>query len=56
MTTSNPQLVGWTALVGGVVGVVSFVSLMLLFVVGEPFGTLNDILSIPCLLYTSRCV
>ena len=50
MTTSNPQLVGWTALVGGVVGVVSFVSLMLLFVVGEPFGTLNDILSIPIAL------
>ena len=50
MTTSNPPLVGWTALVGGVVGVVSFVSLMLLFVVGEPFGTLNDILSIPIAL------
>ena len=47
MNMSNSQFVGWTAIVGGVVGVIGFISLILLFVVGEPFGTLNDILSIP---------
>lgn len=47
MNTASNQFVGWTAIVGGVVGVVSFVSLVLLFVVGEPFGTLNDLLAIP---------
>jgi len=47
MNASNPDLVGWTALVGGIVGVIGFIALALLFVVGEPFGTINDILSIP---------
>ena len=47
MNTASSQFVGWTAIVGGVVGVVSFVSLVLLFVVGEPFGTLNDLFAIP---------
>lgn len=47
MNPSNPNFVGWTAIIGGVVGIISFISLLLLFVVGEPFGTLNDILSIP---------
>lgn len=47
MNTSNPELIGWTALIGGVIGVIGFFSLALLFVVGEPFGTINDILSIP---------
>ncbi len=56
MATSNPQFVGWTALIGGVVGVVSFVALMLLFAIGEPFGTLNDILSIPIALLMTPLV
>ena len=47
MSISNSQFVGWTAILGGAVGVIGFISLILLFVVGEPFGTLNDILSIP---------
>ena len=47
MNVSTSHFVGWTAIVGGVVGIVSFVSLVLLFVVGEPFGTLNDLLAIP---------
>ena len=47
MSIPNSHFVGWTAIIGGVVGVIGFVSLILLFVVGEPFGTLNDILSIP---------
>lgn len=50
MNVPNSQFVGWTAIIGGVVGVIGFVSLILLFVVGEPFGTLNDILSIPTAL------
>jgi hypothetical protein len=47
MNTSNLQFIGWTAVIGGIVGIIGFISLMLLFVVGEPFGALNDILSIP---------
>lgn len=50
MTMSDSPFVGWTAIAGGVVGVVGFVALLLLFIVGEPFGTLNDILSIPVAL------
>jgi hypothetical protein len=56
MATSNPQFVGWTALAGGAVGVVSFISLLLLFVIGEPFGTLNDLLSIPIALLMTPLV
>jgi hypothetical protein len=47
MNTSAPQFIGWTAILGGVIGAIGFVSLCLLFVVGEPFGTINDILSVP---------
>lgn len=47
MHTSNFQFAGWTAIIGGVVGVAGFISLVLLFIVGEPFGSLNDFLSIP---------
>lgn len=47
MSISNSQFVGWTAIAGGIVGVVGFISLALLFMAGEPFGTINDILSIP---------
>ncbi|MBP6017277.1 MAG: hypothetical protein KA586_11200 [Candidatus Promineofilum sp.] len=50
MDATNSQFVGWTAVIGGVVGLIGFVSLILLFVVGEPFGTLNDVLSIPTAL------
>ena len=50
MNVSNSPFVGWAAIIGGVVGVIGFVSLILLFVFGEPFGTLNDILSIPTAL------
>ena len=50
MNTASSQFVGWTALIGGVVSVISFVALILLFVVGEPFGTLNDLLTIPTAL------
>jgi hypothetical protein len=44
---SDSQFVGWTAILGGIVGIIGFVAFLLLFVVGEPFGTINDILSIP---------
>jgi hypothetical protein len=50
MNMSNPQFIGWTAIIGGIVGIIGFISLTLLFVVGEPFGTLNDLLSIPTAL------
>lgn len=47
MQQVNSQLVGWSAVLGGIVAAIGFVSLILLFVVGEPFGTINDLLSIP---------
>jgi hypothetical protein len=47
MIVTNQNWVGWTAIAGGIIGIIGFISLILLFVVGEPFGTINDILSIP---------
>jgi hypothetical protein len=47
MSLSNPHFTGWTAVAGGIIGVIGFVSLILLFTVGEPFGTINDVLAIP---------
>lgn len=47
MNLTNQNFVGWATMIGGVVGIIGFISLLLLFVVGEPFGTLNDFLSIP---------
>lgn len=47
MNESSDQLVGWAAILGGVIGVIGFISLLLMFIVGEPFGTINDFLSIP---------
>lgn len=47
MSTSNLHLIGWATIVGGVTGVIGFIALILLFIVGEPFGTINDILAIP---------
>ncbi len=47
MNMPNSQLVGWTAILGGVIAIIGVISLMLMFVVGEPFGTINDILAIP---------
>lgn len=47
MNTTNVQFVGWTAMLGGIIGVIGFICLILLFVVGEPFGSINDFLSIP---------
>lgn len=47
MDTADPQFVGWTAILAGAISAISVVCLVLLFVVGEPFGTINDALSIP---------
>lgn len=47
MNESSDQFIGWAAILGGVIGVIGFISLLLLFIVGEPFGTINDFLSIP---------
>jgi hypothetical protein len=35
--------IGWLAIVTGIVGLLGFVFIILLFSVGQPFGTLNDI-------------
>lgn len=47
MDVQNSQLIGWTAITGGIVAVIGFICLILLFTVGEPFGTINDFLAIP---------
>lgn len=45
MTTSNLSTfsMGWLAIITGVAGVLALAFLILLFTVGQPFGTLNDI-------------
>jgi hypothetical protein len=50
MNMTNPSFVGWTAIIGGAIGVIGFVSLMLFFIVGGPFGTLNDLSAVPVAL------
>lgn len=47
MNESSQNLIGWSAIIGGCIAVAGFISLMLLFTVCEPFGTINDVLSIP---------
>ena len=47
MNMTNLQHIGWSAIAGGVLGIIGFISLAVFFVVGEPFGTLNDLLAIP---------
>ena len=47
MNASWSSYAGWSSIIGGIVGVIGFIALILLFVVGEPFGTINDILAIP---------
>lgn len=47
MDMSSNHATGLTAIAGSVIGVIGFISLAIFFVVGEPFGTLNDILAIP---------
>jgi len=44
-STSNVSVsaVGWIALATGVVGILAFAFIILLFSVGQPFGTFNDI-------------
>jgi hypothetical protein len=45
MTTSNfsAMTIGWVAIATGVTGLLALVFIILLFTVGQPFGTLNDI-------------
>lgn len=45
MTTSDRSTfsIGWVAIATGVAGVLALAFLILLFTVGQPFGTLNDI-------------
>jgi hypothetical protein len=38
----SARTVGWIALVAGVVGLVSIASLIVFFIVGGPFGSIND--------------
>jgi hypothetical protein len=45
MTTSlvDSSMVGWVAIATGIIGFLAFIFIILLFTVGQPFGTLNDI-------------
>src|SRR5512139_1480119 len=44
MTSNFPALtIGWVAIATGVAGLLALVFIILLFTVGQPFGTLNDI-------------
>ena len=45
MATSNfsALTLGWMAIATGVTGILALVSIILLFTVGKPFGTINDI-------------
>jgi hypothetical protein len=47
MNTSSTQFIGWSAIIGGVISFIGFVSLLVFFVIGGPFGTINDFLAIP---------
>lgn len=47
MNLSSQHFIGWSAIIGGSIAVIGFISLLLLFIVGEPFGTINDVLAIP---------
>lgn len=42
-TTLSSGTIGWVALAIGVVGLVATALLVLFFIIGQPFGTLNDI-------------
>jgi hypothetical protein len=45
MTTSNFSsfMIGWVAMVTGIVGLLALAFLILFFTIGQPFGTFNDI-------------
>jgi hypothetical protein len=47
MNSPVARNLGWAVLANGIVGAIGALLLVLLFVVGEPFGTLNDITSLP---------
>jgi len=41
---------GWSALLNGVLAIIGVVFLVLFFVIGQPFGTMNDLTSLPWVL------
>jgi len=50
MSTQLFQISGWSALLNGVLAIIGVVFLTLFFMKGEPFGTLNDLTSLPWVL------
>jgi hypothetical protein len=42
-TSSSASIVGWTSMATGVVGLFALLFIVLLYTVGGPFGTLNDL-------------
>lgn len=47
---------GWAACLGGAATVITFVSEVLFFTTGQPFGTINDIASVFQVLFMSPIV
>jgi len=50
MSTQLSHISGWGALINGVFAIIGAFFLIIFFVKGEPFGTLNDITSLPWVL------
>lgn len=50
MSTQLSHISGWSAITNGVFAIIGVVFLMIFFVKGEPFGTLNDLTSLPWVL------
>lgn len=49
----SPQLIyisSWSALINGILAIIGAVFLVIFFLIGEPFGTLNDLISLPWVL------
>jgi hypothetical protein len=45
MTTSNlsSSVIGWVSIATGIAGLLGLIFIILFFIIGQPFGTLNDI-------------
>ena len=50
MSTQLYHFSGWSALVNGVLAILGAVFLVIFFVKGEPYGTMNDLTSLPWVL------
>lgn len=47
METTTVQTIGWSTILGGIVALIGFIALLLMFSVNLTFGLINDLLSVP---------